>query len=196
MRKWCGTLVALMLNMPDVTSFIVLSNRHGQHFDLEVFIRAKEQSKVTEFKWMRVASCVHTPRLVYVTKADISAQEGAERGCDLLQPCTEKGNLLRNNAQVSNACQKTCCSFVPSINQPSCGHTQLNQAKNDDDGAPLDKINRYTSACFCHCHTFFSIGTTFHRYDRTPDRNWAPIYIFNLMIYLTCIRLKLTLCQV
>ena len=55
-----------------------------------------------------------------MTKGDISPQEGAERGCDLLQPCTEKGNdrkalsnLLRNNAQVSNACQKTCCSFVP-----------------------------------------------------------------------------------
>ena len=27
----------------------------------------------------------------------------------------------------------------------------------------------------CHCHTFFSIGATFHRYDRTPDRNWAVL---------------------
>ena len=38
---------------------------------------------------------------------------------------------------------------------------------------PLDKINQYSSTCFCHCHTFFSIGATFHQYDRTPDRNWA-----------------------
>ena len=41
--------------------------------------------------------------------------------------------------------------------------------------APLDKINQYPSACFCHCHTFFSIGATFHRYDRTPDRNWVVL---------------------
>ena len=34
--------------------------------------------------------------------------------------------------------------------------------------APLDKINQCTSACFCHCHTFFS-----YRHNISPIR-WNP----------------------
>ena len=83
--------------------------------------------------------CPHTRAGLCDMRGPVGAgASGAWMQANLLQPCTEKGNdkknvsnLLRNNAQVSNVCQETCRSFVPSSHiTNTAGHTQLNSRVN------------------------------------------------------------------